>query len=92
MIRQEAVGPDFDAVATTGQLSQIIGALLTIGLLTAVGMLIVCAIAWAIATASGSWHGANRARTGVLVAIGGAALTGGALAWTNWLLHTGSTL
>ncbi|MFH5824722.1 DUF6112 family protein [Georgenia sp. AZ-5] len=92
MNQAQPVGPDFDAVAATEQLSHIIGALLTVGLITAVGMLIVCAITWAVASSSGAWHSAARARTGVLVAIGGATLTGGALAWTNWLLHTGSTL
>ncbi|TRW47420.1 DUF6112 family protein [Georgenia yuyongxinii] len=88
----QTVGPDFDAVTATDQLSHIIGALLTIGLITAVGMLIVCAITWAIASSAGAWHSASRAKAGVLVAVGGAVLTGGALAWTNWLLHTGSTL
>lgn len=86
------VGPDFGAVSSSGQLRQIVGALFTYGLLTAVLMLIVCAVAWAFASASGSWHGAARAKTGVLVALGGAALTGGALAWTNWLLDIGAHL
>ncbi|WP_193314914.1 DUF6112 family protein [Georgenia thermotolerans] len=92
MTRAQTVRPDFDAVAASDQLSQIIGALLTIGLIAAVGMLIVCALTWAIASLSGAWHSAARARAGVLVALGGAALIGGALAWTNWLVHTGSTL
>jgi len=86
------VGPDFGAVSGSGNLKQVVGALLTYGLLTAVLMLIVCAVAWALASASGSWHCAARSKTGVLVALGGAALTGGALAWTNWLLDVGSAL
>ncbi len=86
------VRPDFGAVASTGQLDHLIGALLTIALITAVGMLVVCAVTWAVATGCGSWQAATRARTGVLVALAGATLTGGALAWTNWLLHTGAAL
>lgn len=89
---QMAVGPDFGAVAAADDLARVIGALLTIALITAVALLIVCAITWAIAASSGSWHTVARARAGVLVAIGGAALTGGALAWTNWLLDLGATL
>jgi len=86
------VGPDFGAVAAADDLSQIVGALLTVSLVAAVAMLIVSAVAWAIASNAGSWHTATRARTGVLVAVGGAALTGGALVWTNWLLDTGAAL
>ena len=88
----DTVSPDFGAVAATGALAQIVGALLTVALISAVGMLIVCAVTWAISSNAGSWHTAARARTGVLVALGGAALTGGALAWANWLLHTGTSL
>ncbi len=86
------VFPDFGAVSGSGDLKHIIGALLTYGLLTAVLMLIVCAVAWAIASAYGSWHGATRAKAGLMVALGGAVLTGGALAWTNWMLDLGATL
>lgn len=86
------VGPDFGAVGGSGELRRIIGALLTFGLLTAVLSLICCATTWAIASANGSWQTASRAKTGLLVALGGAALTGGAIAWANWLLDVGATL
>ncbi|MEU2200592.1 DUF6112 family protein [Isoptericola sp. NPDC019482] len=86
------VGPDLGAVAAQGQLADLIGALLTIALIVAVALLIACAITWALATTNGSWQTAARARTGVLVALGGATLTGAALAWTNWLLDTGASL
>jgi hypothetical protein len=87
-----AVGPNFGAVAAAGALARIVGALLTMALIAATGMLVVCAAVWAISSNAGSWHTAARARTGVLVAAGGAALTGAALAWANWLLHTGASL
>lgn len=86
------VGPDFGAVGGAPALREIVGALLTYGLVTAVLMLVVCGTAWAVASASGSWSGASRAKTGVAVALGGAALTGGALAWANWLLGVGASL
>lgn len=69
-----------------------VGALLTYSLLIAVLMLIVCAAGWAIGSAKGSWQTASKAKTGLFVALSGAVLTGGALAWTNWLLDVGAQL
>ena len=86
------VGPDFGAVGGSSQLRAIVGALLTYGLIVAVLMVIVCAATWAIGSAQGSWQTASKAKTGLFVALGGAVLTGGALAWANWLLGVGATL
>lgn len=87
-----SVGPDFGAVGGSSQLRSIIGALLTYGLIVAVLMVIVCAATWAIGSAHGSWQTATKAKTGLFVALGGAVLTGGALAWANWLLGVGASL
>ena len=86
------VGPDLGAVGGSSQLRAIVGALLTYGLIVAVLMVIVCAATWAIGSAQGSWQTASKAKTGLFVALGGAVLTGGALAWANWLLGLGATL
>jgi hypothetical protein len=86
-----AVAPDFSAVAGTA-FGEVVGALLTFTLLTAAAVLIGSAIAWAVAASSGSWQSVAKARTGVLVALGGAALTGSALAWGGWLLQVGNQL
>lgn len=86
------VGPDFGAVAGSSQLRAIVGALLTYSLIVAVLMVITCGATWAISSSSGSWHAASKAKTGLFVALGGAVLTGGALAWTNWLLGVGAAL
>ena len=86
------VGPNFGALGGTGDLRAIVGALLSYGLLVAALMLVVSAATWALASGSGSWHTAQKAKTGVLVALGGATLTGGALAWANWLLDLGAHL
>ncbi|WP_454857638.1 DUF6112 family protein [Promicromonospora soli] len=85
------VAPDFDAVMGAG-LDRIVGALLTVGLVTAVAMAVVCAAGWAVASSSGNWQATAKARAGVLVALGGAACCGGALAWTNWLVDLGTSL
>jgi hypothetical protein len=86
------VGPNFGAVGGTGDLRAIVGALLTYGLIIAVLILVISATTWAIASSSGSWHTAQKAKAGCFVAIGGAALTGAALAWANWLLDIGAHL
>lgn len=83
------IAPNLGAVMSSG-LGDVVGALLTITLVVAVCLLIVCAVTWAIGTGSGAWQATARARAGVLVALGGATLAGGALAWTNWLLDTGA--
>ena len=87
-----SVGPDFGAVGGSSQLRNIVGALLTYGLIVAVLMVVVCAALWALASSSGSWQAAAKAKTGVVVALGGAVLAGGALAWANWLLGVGASL
>ncbi|WP_125777996.1 DUF6112 family protein [Antribacter gilvus] len=86
-----AVRPDFSAVAGTG-FGEVVGALLTFTLLTAVAVLIASAITWAVAASAGSWQTVAKARTGVLVALGGAALAGAALGWGTWLLKLGNHL
>ena len=86
------VGPDFGAVGGSSHLRAIVGALLTYGLIIAVLMVIVCAATWSIASAQGTWQTATKAKVGLFVALGGAALTGGVLAWANWLLDVGATL
>ncbi len=84
--------PDFGAVGSSSTLRHLVGALLAYGLLTAILMVVVCAAMWALASAQGSWHAASKAKTGIVVALAGAVLTGGALGWANWLLNLGATL
>lgn len=91
-IIQRAAGPDFGAVGGSADMRSVIGALLTYGLMFACLMLIISAAAWAISSSNGSWQSAAKAKAGVFVALGGAALTGGALAWANWLLDVGAAL
>lgn len=85
------VHPDFGA-AGDPELSRVVGALLTYGLLAAVSMLIVCAVAWALASARGSWHAAEKAKGGLFVALAGTVLIGGCMTWANWLLGIGAAL
>jgi len=87
-----SVYPNFNGVGGAGQLKTVIGALMTIVLIVAVLMMIVCAATWAVASAHGNYQTAAKARTGLLVAVGAAALDGGGIAWINFLLGVGPTL
>ncbi|CAN7400049.1 putative integral membrane protein [Microbacterium esteraromaticum] len=92
LVVAEDVYPDFDAVGGRSTLMSIVGALLTITLIIAVLMLVICAIVWAVSTAHGNFQAASRGRVGVFVALGAAALAGAGVAWMNFLLNVGSTL
>ncbi|TFC03375.1 DUF6112 family protein [Cryobacterium sp. MDB2-33-2] len=84
--------PDFGAVGGAEQLQSIVGALLTFVLIIAVLMMIISGITWALASANGNFQTATRARLGLCVACGAAALAGSGVAWVNFLLDVGSTL
>ncbi len=86
------VFPDFGGLGGISDLRAVVGALLTFVLIAAVLVLIISAIIWAIATAHGNHASAGKARTGVLVALGAAALAGSGVAWMNWLINLGQQL
>ena len=86
------VFPDFGAVGGASELKSIVGALLTFVLIIAVLMMIISAVTWALASAHGNFQTATRARVGLWVACGAAALAGAGVAWANFLLNVGSTL
>lgn len=86
------VYPDLSGVGSAGQLESVIGALMTIVLVVAVLMLVLCAAAWAIFSSHGNYSAAGKARIGLLVAVGAAVLDGVSVAWINFLLHIGPTL
>jgi len=86
------VFPDFGSVGGAADLRAIVGALLMFVLVAAVLMLIVCAVTWAIASSNGNYQAATKARIGLFVSVGAAALTGAGVAWLNFLLDVGSSL
>lgn len=86
------VFPDLGAVGGSGKLSAVVGALLTVSLIVAVLMLVVCAVGSAIASSAGHAHAASRARVGAWVSAGTAVLAGVGVAWMNFLLDLGKTL
>lgn len=86
------VFPDFGAVTGADGLTKAVGAMFTIVLIAAVLTLLISAIAWAISSSTGNPYTAQKARIGVFVALGTAALAGAAIAWTNFLITVGDTL
>lgn len=86
------VFPDFSGVGDASDLHAVVGALLMFVLVVAVLMLIVCAIIWAIASSSGNYQAATKARTGLFVSLGAATLAGAGVAWVNFLLDVGERL
>ena len=86
------VFPDFGAVGGAEELQNIVGALLTFVLIISVLMMIITGVTWALASANGNFQTAVRARTGLWVACGAAALAGAGVAWVNFLIDIGSSL
>jgi hypothetical protein len=84
--------PNFGGVGGAEELQSIVGALLTVVLIIAALMMITSGVTWALASASGNFQTATRARLGLWVACGAAALAGSGVAWVNFLLDVGSTL
>jgi len=85
------IAPDFGAVGGT-TLQNMIGGLLTIVLIAAVATLIASAISWGVGSSSGNYQLANKGKTGTLLALATAALTGSAVAILNWLVRIGSRM
>ena len=66
-----------------------VGALLTVGLIACVAGLVIAAIVWAIGSHSSNPHLAGRGKSGVLVAFVAAVLIGGANVLVDFFVATG---
>ena len=72
------ISPNENGLPGLAVLRQIVGALLTWGLVACVAGLVISVITWAVARQQGNYGYASGAKTGVLVSAGGALLIGGA--------------
>lgn len=72
------ISPNESGLPGLPVLRQIVGALLTWGLVACVAGLVVSVIVWAVARQQGNYGYASGAKTGVLVSVAGALLIGGA--------------
>jgi hypothetical protein len=86
------VTPNSSGLPGISELQNIVGALLTIGLIAALAGLALGAAVWAVGSHSANPVLAGRGKTGVLVSFVSAALTGGAVALINFFSSAGAHL
>ena len=81
--------PNSTGLPGISTLSDMVGALLTVGLIACVAGLELAAIVWAIGSHSSNPHLAGRGKSGVLVAFVAAVLIGGANVLVDFFVATG---
>jgi hypothetical protein len=86
------ITPNTSGLPGISELQDIVGALLTIGLIAALAGLAISAIVWAIGNHSANPVLAGRGKTGVLVSFVSAALVGGAVVLINFFASAGGQL
>lgn len=86
------ISPNTSGLPGISELENIVGALLTIGLIASLAGLAIAASAWAIGSHSANPVLAGRGKVGVIVAFVAAALTGGAVTLINFFAHAGASL
>lgn len=86
------IDPNSDGLPGIGQLRDIVGASMTVGLILAVLALIISAVVWALGANSSNPHLAGRGKLGVLVALGAAIVTGAAVALVNFFWNVGQAV
>ena len=86
------ITPNTSGLPGISELQDIVGALLTIGLIAALAGLAISAIVWAIGNLSANPVLAGRGKTGVLVSFVSAALVGGAVVLINFFASAGGQL
>lgn len=84
------VSPNVSGLPGLDVLQNIVGALLTWGLIACVAGLVVSVIVWALGHHNGNYANAASGKTGVLVAAGGAILIGGASGIIGFFANLGS--
>jgi hypothetical protein len=87
-----SVTPNSTGLPGISELENIVGALLTVGLVASLAGLVLSAIVWAVGNHSANPGLAGRGKTGVLVAFVAAALTGGAVTLVNFFAGAGANL
>lgn len=86
------ITPNSNGLPGISQLSTIVGASMTVGLILAVLALIISAIVWALGANSSNPHLAGRGKVGVLVATGAALVTGASVALVNFFWTVGQSV
>ncbi|QGN58844.1 DUF6112 family protein [Nostocoides sp. HKS02] len=84
------IGPNTTGLPGIAVLEDIVGALLTFGLIAAVAGIALSSIAWAVGSHSSNPHVAGRGKSGVLVSSGAAMLVGAASTLVTFFSHAGA--
>lgn len=87
-----SITPNTDGLPGIAQLREVVGAMMTVGLILSVLALIIAAIVWALGANSSNPHLAGRGKTGVLVALGAAIVTGASVTLVNFFWHVGQQM
>jgi hypothetical protein len=86
------INPNTTGLPGLGTSSDIVGALISYGLIACVAGIVISALVWAISHHSGNGRGSDGGKTGVLVACGGALLIGGADLLVTFFSAAGAAL
>ncbi|WP_449281550.1 DUF6112 family protein [Leucobacter sp.] len=86
------IDPNSDGLPGIAQLRDIVGAVMTVGLILSVLALIVSAIVWGLGANSSNPHLASRGKTGVLVSCVAAVLCGAAVTLINFFWTVGQAV
>lgn len=86
------VTPNTNGLPGIGAIKDIVGGLLTIGLVAAVAGVALASIAWAIGSHSSNPHIAGRGKTGVIVSLAAAMLIGAANTLVNFFNAAGAAV
>ena len=90
--RDPGVSPNDSGLPGLPVVRQVVGALLTWGLVACVAGLVVSVILWALGHHNGNYSHTSSGKTGVLVSAGGALLIGGANAIVAFFSGLGSQI
>ncbi|MBS1674773.1 MAG: hypothetical protein JSS74_12520 [Actinobacteria bacterium] len=86
------IPPNSNGLPGITQLSTIVGAVMTVGLILSVLALIISAIVWAVGSNSSNPHLASRGKVGVLVSCGAAILCGASVTLINFFWNVGQAV
>jgi hypothetical protein len=86
------IAPNTTGLPGISALDNIVGALLTVGLIACVAGVVIAAIVWAIGNHSSNPTLAGRGRSGVLVAFVASILVGGANVLVDFFVKAGRAL
>ena len=86
------ISPNSNGLPGIGQLRDVVGASMTVGLILAVLALVISAVVWAMGANSSNPHLAGRGKLGVLVGLGAAIITGASVALVNFFWNVGQAV